>query len=477
MARISTLYGLSNSQASLDFIDVDVSTDTPLYVDPYAIQIRHDNWSELCGDHIRSFFNQLLDVLREGNMRRAKHLLSHLHEPNETFLGQSRGVPRGRGVGNQKAALLAKSLINSKAFKTGLLTDISEAELFIHGVGKDTISDLTTNIIRGLLSKYTKEQCGIHGIPTQIVRNIGPAWDVGSGDWQATAYELPVSRGKPILLVPKFSVRRRLSLDSQEFWNHHMIEFLRQEYLDSGSSLVQVLKKGGGRVTKKKVKERHPFIKDSLADFVRSNPHVLERYKEIRGALGPLESEDFEIGFDERVFAQTLKLLLQEIPEGNADASRYHTFCLGACTFLFYPSLIFPIKELEIHQGRKRVDIKFTNSAERGFFQTLLASAQTRATSVLIECKNYEKQINNPELDQLSGRFGHQRGFFGILMCRRMDDRARIVSRCKDAASDGRGFMLALEDRDINAMLDLVISGNRHQIDQFLSRKYDEIIH
>lgn len=91
MTRLSTFFALSNAEASLDFVDIDLSKDTPLYLDPYAIQIRHDAWSERCGDHIRSFFNELLDVLRAGDTTRATHLLSHLHEPNETHLGVSSG--------------------------------------------------------------------------------------------------------------------------------------------------------------------------------------------------------------------------------------------------------------------------------------------------------------------------------------------------------------------------------------------------
>ena len=108
--------------------------------------------------------------------------------------------------------MLANALVRSKAFKTGLLTDISEAELFIHGVGRDTISDLTTNIIRGLLAEYTFEQCQLHGIATRSVQIIGPAWNVNTGDWESTAYQLPVHNRRPVLLVPKFSVRHQLSL-------------------------------------------------------------------------------------------------------------------------------------------------------------------------------------------------------------------------------------------------------------------------
>jgi len=111
MTRLSTFFALSNAEASLDFVDIDLSKDTPLYLDPYAIQIRHDAWSERCGDHIRSFFNELLDVLRAGDTTRATHLLSHLHEPNETHLGVSSGRPSGRGVGDHKASLLAEALV------------------------------------------------------------------------------------------------------------------------------------------------------------------------------------------------------------------------------------------------------------------------------------------------------------------------------------------------------------------------------
>lgn len=475
MARFSDIFGIASSQAGLDFVNIDLATDMPLFLDPYAIQIRHDEWSDRCGDHIRSFFTELMDALRGGNDARATHLLNHLHEPNETHLGVSIGQPSGRGVGNHKARQLADALVRSRAFQTGLLGDISEAELFIHGVGRDTISDLTTNVIRGLLAEYTADQCNLHGVPTQLVGAIGPVWDIGQRDWAARQLLLPVHNRRPILLVPKFSVRLKLSLDSQEFWNHHMIEFLREEYREAGGALVHVLRSGERRVTKTAVKERHPFIKDGLADFVRDHPEVLDIYKNLKGAKGPLTSEEIEATFDEQAFAQALSEHLPTIAEGNPTASQYHKFALAACTFLFYPELIYPIKEHEIHVGRKRIDIKFTNAAEQGFFHRMAVSPQTRANSVFMECKNYRKQLDNPELDQLAGRFGHQRGHLGFLLCRRMDQRQRIIERCRDTANDGRGYMLVLEDADLLSMLGYVTARQREHIDRFLQRRFDEI--
>lgn len=221
----------------------------------------------------------------------------------------------------------------------------------------------------------------------------------------------------------------------------------------------------------------HPLIKDNLAEFASKHPEILELYKSMRGASVPLASEDIDKFFDEREYARLLAKALQEIPPGNKDASNYHNHSLAICTFLFYPHLITPVKEAELHEGRKRLDIRFSKSAETGFFHKMIVGNQTRAMSVPVECKNYQKQIANPELDQLSGRFGHQRGFFGILLCRSMDERKAIIKRCRDTASDQRGYMLVLEDVDLVTMLKYVAEGQRAEIDRFLDSRFAEITH
>lgn len=472
MPRFSAAFGLTLSQAELDFVDVELDTDNRLYVDPYAIQIRKDEWSAECGDLIRSFFNAVLDALRSGQQDRAEHLFSRLHEPNETFLGQSRGKPSGRGVGDNKAQDFLKALRRSRAFTTGVLADVSEAELFIAGVGPDTVSDLTTNILRHQLAEYTKTQCVLHNIRTHQVVSLGAYWSINESEWVSIAYELPVYRGQPVLLVPKFSVRLVLSLDSQEFWNFHMIEFLKMQYLQSGSALVQTFKNGKSYVRKSDVKELHPHIKDDLAEFVLKNPQVLELYKKLKTSKGPISDGSILKDFNEQEFATLLATQLKSIAPGSKGAGDYHTVILGISTFLFYPQLICPVKEHEIHQGRKRIDIKFGTTTEPGFFNKMLQSPQTRAIKVLVECKNYSTDIANPELDQMTSRFGHTRGFFGMIFCRSIEDRKKIEASCRDAALDGRGYMLVLDDEDVKTMLLFVASLKRRRIDDFLERKF-----
>lgn len=472
--KFSKHFRLGKEQAELDFVDIDPDRDLKLFVDPYAIEIKDDNWSAGCADHIRSFFEEVLAALREEDNRRAQDLISHLSEPQETYLGMSRGMPRGRGVGEFQGKLILEALRKSVAFKTGLLSDLAEAELFIRGIGRDKISDLTTNLIRGPLAIYTKEQCELNGIQTQRVATVA-AWNPTASRWEARYAELPLIGRKPVILVPKYSVRRRLSLDSQEFYNHHMLEFLQSEYQHGASSLVHVLKSGKRKVYKKEVKQRHPFIKDELAKFVMEHPEILERYKKIKGAQGALANEDFDAEFDDRAFADALKERLAGIVAGNHSAGDYHSLMTGILTFVFYPDLICPIKEREIHQGRKRVDIVFTNAAREGFFHRALVAAQTRSTHIFIECKNYSYDVGNPELDQLAGRFGHQRGHLGLLTCRQIGQRDTVRQRCRDTAQDGRGYVIVLTDKDIIELLDLVGAGQRERVSEYLQRRYDEL--
>ena len=40
----------------------------------------------------------------------------------------------------------------------------------------------------------------------------------------------------------------------------------------------------------------------------------------------------------------------------------------------------------------------------------------------MVECKNYSRDLKNPELEQLSGRFSPRRGQVGIAACRTIED-------------------------------------------------------
>jgi hypothetical protein len=173
---ISRYFKLKKAQAELDFVNVDPLRDIPLFVDPYALEIKNDEWSEKCADDIRSFFTAVVNSLRTDRSH-AETLMSQLREAKETFLGLSRGEPKGSGVGDVQVGQMLDKLAGSRAVASGVLSDLAEAELFVEGIGRDRISDLTTNIIRGRLIEYTRAQCALHGIPVTKDRSVGPIWD------------------------------------------------------------------------------------------------------------------------------------------------------------------------------------------------------------------------------------------------------------------------------------------------------------
>ena len=199
-AAILTSLWRQESQAELDFVDVPLQTDIWLFIDPFAISQRIDPWSQRSHGTLVAFFQKVIDHIRAGRLTEARELLSHLQEPNEARFGLSKKRPAGAGIGPHQAQQLFDALKDSTAVKTGFLSSLEECELMIEGIGRDKISDLTTNIIKGHLVDYTQEQCKLHGIPLQTVA-LGACFNPNSLDWESKYVDLPVWKGKPVLLV------------------------------------------------------------------------------------------------------------------------------------------------------------------------------------------------------------------------------------------------------------------------------------
>lgn len=443
-------------------------------MDPYAIEIRDDVWSGQCSELIRSFFLEVLEALRAGDDLRARNLMSHLHEPAETFLGVSKDEPQGRGVGSKQAGQLVAQIKKSKAFQTGLLSDLSEVALFVEGIGRDKISDLTTNVIREKLIEYTNQRCGIYGIKVSDY-NGPPSWDRIRKNWVSKIVQLPRINGTPVMLVPKYMVRRELSLNSQEFYNKQITDFLMAEHEKAVSSLVQALK-GPPKITKGEIREKNPKSKNMLADMASEHPHLLDIYKDLaRDEMRMMVN----IGQDDISVTQAcidLEKVLRATKSGKDDADRYHVIAMHIITLCYYPDLIQPHKEWEINDGRKRIDIVYTNSAISGFFSQRRDAKNTAATMLIVECKNYSKDISNPEIDQLLGRFDNNRGNLGFILCRSIDDPDKLLKRCQDLAKTGKAFIMVFDDNDLFTMLEARKMGDDRVLQNLLHAKFRTII-
>jgi hypothetical protein len=264
-------------------------------------------------------------------------------------------------------------------------------------------------------------------------------------------------------------------LNSSEFYSKQITDFLIAENLNANSSLVQTLKSGAKKVYKRDVREKYPKSKEMIAEMVSAHPELLDYYRDMAkhsGILANIREDDATIG---RVCAE-LEAALEATPKGREAADKYHAIAMGIITTCFHPQLIQPRKEWEINSGRKRIDIVYTNAADEGFFAHRRDGNNTQATMVIVECKNYSKDLANPEFDQLLGRFDNNRGRFGILTCREIDRNETALERCRDAAKSGNGYILIFTDADLLKFLKLRKVGKIGEMEEILHDKFSRLI-
>ncbi len=479
--KISKLFGINKSQHELDFVDVDIDSDTPLFLDPYFIAKNDFPIATEAHRSLRSFFECLLRALKENRVKDAAHLFSFLGETNEICMGFSKSKPQGKGMGPSDAMRIFNSLRESYALESGVMEDIEDFRIFVPNVDKDKMSDMTANIIKKQLIAYTQAQCALWNIPLTPDTPSGYYWDMSTHRWENKYTEMLIANGRKILLVPKRLVSFSIEYTPQQYTQHFVLNFLQNEQLLLNGPLVQERKDKARTkyVTKKSIREdeekQHPLDKKWLAEFTEKHPDVFADFRsKTKRSAKPVSNEELS---DEQAGKICLYLTeqLQSIESGSAYATAYHRTVFGIMELLFYPNLCNPTIEHEIHDGRKRIDILFDNCSETGFFFRLCNTHGIPSRFIMVECKNYSRDINNPELDQISGRFSPNRGQMGIITCRTVDDMPKLIERCRDTYRDSRGLIIPLVDDDFITLLDFKASHNEKAIDDFIQGRFHQI--
>lgn len=475
--RVSEAYQLNRTQPTLDFVDVDTVGDLPVFVDPRALRLLPSEWGAECVSLVQSFFRAVLRAIVANDDGRAQQLLRSLREPNETHLGLSKHQARGRALGWESAEDVWTALKESEAARSGLLEDLEDTILMVEGIGPDIVSDITTNIIREPLVRYTNDVCDMYGIP--LVPNVdpGPLWDSQLQSWHQRLLPLPVTNGNKLLLVPKVIVRRHMDYDADEYYRNYLLEFLCEVELSASTELVRLLKDGRRRINKKDLIAKYGRGKRMIVRETLRHPEVLQRYREAKRRTPGLPLGHNELAIESKTEPPDWSALLgavRAIPVGREHADTFHGAIEELLTALFYEALVDPRRELQIHEGRKRIDITFTNVARRGFFAWV--AQHYPAGHLFVECKNYADDPANPELDQISGRFSPSRGQIGLLVCRTFHDKELFVRRCRDTANDHRGFIVALDDDDLSLLV-AQRQGAGHSLEfPLLKTRFDKLI-
>lgn len=473
--RVSEYYELNRRQSALDFVDVDIQGDTRLFVDPRALRLLPTEWGSQCVSLIQSFFRRVLEAIREGRSSEAWSLLAGLREPNETHLGMSSGRARGNALGPELATAMRESLAETDAAISGRLEDLEESALLVPLVGRDRVSDIATNLIREPLIQYTQLAADHYGIKLEEDVDSGPLWDPEQLRWTASYVELPKTDYGKLLLVPKAIVRRQLNYEADEYRDHYLLTLIQEEELAAGGELVRVLLSGEERPPyKETLKELYGTNKPAIARLTREHPRALDNYREAKRERisPPLNHEDFQMeGIGDLPDLEALLDAVKDVEPGREGADEYHKRIENLLAALFYPALTQPQFEYPIHDGRKRADIAFVNVAQKGFFGWI--GQHYPSAMLFIECKNYSEDPANPELDQLTGRFSPRRGKVGFLICRQIENKDLMFARCRDAADDDRGFVIALDDEDLELLVGQFIEERRFTL---LHERFNSLI-
>lgn len=476
--RVSEHFHLDRTQPELDFVDVDIYGDVLAFVDPRALRLLRTDWGQECVFLVQDFFSTVLRAIQENRSDDARQMLAAIREPNETHLGYSSGVARGRALGTQSAAHVGAALARSEAAKSGLLEDLEDTILMVEGVSIDLISDITTCLIRRQLVDYTQSVAREYGLSLTPGVPSGPLWDPLRHEWNDSEFHpLPITPSGRLLLLPKAIVRRKLEYSQEEYYRDYIVEYLRESEIAANGELVQLLKDGTPRVTRKSIEMKYGAGKATIVATTLKEPALLDRYRKAkvgRPSSALLHADFAELtGTEEPDWDQLLSSVSAVTP-GQEGATAYHNVVERLLTPLLYPSLVWPKMEFPIHDSRKRIDITYENASTSGFFKWV--GQHYVAPLVFVECKNYSGDPGNPELDQLGGRFSPRRGQVGLLLCRGFADKALFVDRCRDTAADGRGYIVPLDDEDLHHLVEDVRAAHGNSEYRLLAERFQTLV-
>lgn len=190
--------------------NISLISDLPLFIDPFLLfNSRKRTYQKLHGEiinYIKFLRDRSADkALSDG----AINAWFRFPEIKQNWFGFSVGDNRGSGLGRDFAKALHANLHKVfHNFGEETVTQGSHIEklcLISDGVGRDNISDFTTNLIHGFLLDYTQRFAKKHIKPRH--RKTIPVkkakFNYKTETWEAKTFDLPFYNDDYVLLTPK----------------------------------------------------------------------------------------------------------------------------------------------------------------------------------------------------------------------------------------------------------------------------------
>lgn len=273
MSNFSKMVGINvESHSEIEFIDIFVVPDTQLFIDPYLILYGNDKWAMKPQKQVSNYFENFFDIY---NQRLEKDILfEHAHEIQITKLGFGKGT---RGAGKTKEGMIKALEPLEKIIDRGIrINYIYDVNILVKRYGKDSLSDLMTNIISNVLYDFTLEVMQKYGVGEMSTSYSDfYYWSEITNGWVKTSRRNLKFDGKKILLVPKTFVAEEYPYSTENFFRR-VLARKYPDYLNKTKTINEI-------VEEERKKDLYIVTANKLInDFGRLdeyNESVREKYK------------------------------------------------------------------------------------------------------------------------------------------------------------------------------------------------------
>lgn len=311
--------------------NVSPYVDLPLFIDPFLLFTSDKPEYQALHDEIIGYLAFLRDKSAKGivseGLLRAWYCF---HEVHQNCLGFCESGNRGVGLGLGFASALSQNLGDLfKDFGQEQVTRGSHLEklmLIRGGVGKDKISDFTTNLIKGFLVRYT-EAFAIKHVPEAKRKRVSVShveFDYNFGSWKSGIFDLPWLNGDYILLTPEDILtkddtwinKEDLRRDFPQIRESIENDALRSQVSHYFESALKRDRDKHGRVKEATVKQEREAVEATLRKF----PELIDYYireKEDNGAIA-VERSKRKVDEVDQLFVQNISFLAQQLASSTA---------------------------------------------------------------------------------------------------------------------------------------------------------------
>lgn len=297
--------------------NISLINDLPLFIDPFLLFNSPKPEYQALHHEIIKYVSFLRDMAETKNL--SPGLIKswfHFPEVKENWFGYSTIGNNGSGLAGKFAASLYSNLNTIfQNFGSEEITTSSHLEklcLIKDGVGKDNISDFTTNLIKGYLLRYTQE-FSKENISPKFLRTHAVShtqFNYQTRSWITEHYLLPTLGKQFILLTPKDI------LTKDDTWinkNDMVTNFTGISSSIPNEQLRAQLNEYLARSIPKEATQKE--INSAITATIRKFPEYIDyfiKHKEDNGD-GAVKLSDIKVRETETIFIRNVKKLVEQL--------------------------------------------------------------------------------------------------------------------------------------------------------------------